>query len=213
MPTILRGGAGSYQSTVFKVDNGWFVLTVSVQPGQQAWLNKIEQSLQVQPDDSTQSAPSPSPSQSNTVTVSGSIVNGQAFLPVIIWQNTAQGWIHETGQALLDTGGTNQNILNGTALTQAGGQDNPGLGTIQQGGIGAGTVTGYYWPQIFVTPLANPQAYFIANQTLTSGLGPLVDQQEILNIGLGTLDHGQFMVHGDTWTWTYTPRCSTFDSQ
>ncbi|MCL5015039.1 MAG: hypothetical protein M1493_13820 [Firmicutes bacterium] len=86
------------------------------------------------------------------------------------------------------------------------GKTTPVWAPFNKGEIGTGTVTGYYWPQIFVAPLANHQAYFVANQTLTSGLGPLVDQQEILNIGLGTLDHGQFMVHGDTWTWTYTPQ-------
>ena len=79
----IEGGPGAYGTVVFKVDNGWFVLTVSVQPGQISWLTKIEQSLHVQKDDAAQTSPSPSPSQSNgTVTVSGSIVNGQAFLPV-----------------------------------------------------------------------------------------------------------------------------------
>lgn len=142
--------------------------------------------------------------QGQTVTMHGTVsVSGQATAPVIIWQYADGKWVHEQGTALLDTGGGPQSTLNGTALKAHGGIYNPALGTIQYSGIGNGTSTGYYWPHMFVAPLTDPHAYFIANKTLTSGLGKAVDQQEVINIGLGTLDQGQFHVNGTTWTWTY----------
>ena len=142
-----------------------------------------------------------------TVTLHGTVTAaGQLTAPVLIWQYTGGKWVHEQGTALLDTGGGQQSILNGTALTQAGGRDNPALGTIPQSGIGNGTVTGHFYPHIFIAPLTDPKAYFLANQTLPSGLGQAVDSQEIVNIALGTLDQGHLTVNGQTWTWTYRVR-------
>ncbi len=160
------------------------------------------QSTMSQPASSHQTSPAPASGQ--PITLHGTInAAGQATTPVVIWQYTHGHWVHEQGTALLDTGGGPQSILNGTALHAHGGRYNPALGTVQNHGVGTGSVTGYYWPHIFIAPLTAPRAYFVANQTVPSGLGSAIDSQEIVNIGLGTLDQGHFTVHGHTWVWTY----------
>ena len=177
---------------------GTFLAFMGVQNYRTSLHNGVPQSAAT----SAQSVQSSSSGQ--TMTLHGTVnAYGQATAPVIIWQYADGKWVHEQGTALLDTGGGQQSILNGSALKANGGLYNPNLGTVQNQGIGTGSITGYMWPHVFVAPVTAPHAYFIANKTLPSGLGKAVDTQEVLNIGLGTLDQGQFHVNGTTWTWTY----------
>ncbi|PSR32832.1 MAG: hypothetical protein C7B46_12740, partial [Sulfobacillus benefaciens] len=150
---------------------------------------------------------SPSPSSPDTVTLSGTIdaVDGKAWVPVIVWQDVGGHWVSAHGNALLDTGGAGL-IVSGQRLAQAGMQNNGQVN--EEYGVGSQPVRGTFWPGLYVAPVADPQDYIIANQTVGSGLGPAIDasaSDEVINIGGEILDQGRFTVNGAQWTWTYTP--------
>lgn len=150
--------------------------------------------------------PQSSPHPSATITLTGpEQYGGYAFFPVIIWQHTQGRWVSVRGNALLDTGGGGI-VVDGTQLGRAGMQ-NTGQ-TVEQFGVGSAPATGTDWPGLYVAPVADPQDYILANQTEPSGLGPAINRDgtdEVINLGGSVIDQGQFTVHGNQWTWTYTP--------
>ncbi|MCL6488409.1 MAG: hypothetical protein K6T76_05670 [Alicyclobacillus mali] len=153
---------------------------------------------------------SDAPSTGIQIELSGSIENGAFVLPVVVTQDVGGHLVTLKGNAMLDTGDQMAVTIDGTALEAAGGTPSSEA-TIYRFG-GSSQVRQY--ADITIAPAQLPDAPFVSNITAYGG-EEVIDQAVggsaaqgtpyVACIGLPVLSQGTLVVHGNTWSWTYTP--------
>ncbi|ACV57655.1 hypothetical protein Aaci_0607 [Alicyclobacillus acidocaldarius subsp. acidocaldarius DSM 446] len=150
------------------------------------------------------------PSSEIQITLSGTIQNGALVLPVVLTQNVGGHTVTIKGSAMLDTGDQMAVTVDGTALEEAG--EIPSNSVTIYGFGGSSQVRQYL--DISIAPAQLSDAPFVSNITAYGG-EEVIDQAVggsaaqgtpyVACIGLPVLSQGTLVVHGNRWSWTYTP--------